>query len=636
MYMRPPAIPLLTIDPYFSVWAEESVLKNTVHWTGKPNTISGRVFVDGVEYHFLGYNEYTNQQGSKTPTMTVEEIQIDAYSTNITYSNEMIRLFVRFTSPLLVDDLYYVSRPVSYCKVSYESIDKHLHSVEVKFTVSEELVLSARGEGRALADTVNIPGMTAMKMGNGVQDILKHSGDEICIDWGYLYLAVVGHGKAYHTVLDGMYAMSMQAMLQDELLFLFAYDDIKSIQYFGENLNAYWKKDNKTIEEAMSEAAQEYGPLIARCNAFSEKIKIEATEKGGEKYAELLLLSLRQIMGGHKLVVDSNGQILYISKECSSGGFAATVDVTYPSAPLFLLYNPELLKGMLRPVMQYANTDEWIFDFAPHDVGMYPLLNGQEYGVERAPDGSRKMNPDGHMPVEECGNMLILFAAICDADNSTDFVAPYMDTIKRWSDYLIKYGLDPENQLCTDDFAGHLAHNVNLSIKAIMGITGYSRILERMGEISEANRLMRIAKEYAASVVERAANPDGSLRLAYDKPDTFSLKYNAVWDKIWNTGLFPAHFFTGEIARYKKEMLCYGVPLDSREKYTKSDWTIWVATFCDNIKDFSLFADTLWATYNTMRTWAPMPDWYYCDTSNMQIFHNRTVQGGLFIRLMMK
>ena len=274
MYMRPPAIPLLTIDPYFSVWAEESVLKNTVHWTGKPNTISGRVFVDGVEYHFLGYNEYTNQQGSKTPTMTVEEIQIDAYSTNITYSNEMIRLFVRFTSPLLVDDLYYVSRPVSYCKVSYESIDKHLHSVEVKFTVSEELVLSARGEGRALADTVNIPGMTAMKMGNGVQDILKHSGDEICIDWGYLYLAVVGHGKAYHTVLDGMYAMSMQAMLQDELLFLFAYDDIKSIQYFGENLNAYWKKDNKTIEEAMSEAAQEYGPLIARCNAFSEKINV--------------------------------------------------------------------------------------------------------------------------------------------------------------------------------------------------------------------------------------------------------------------------------------------------------------------------------------------------------------------------
>ena len=349
----------------------------------------------------------------------------------------------------------------------------------------------------------------------------------------------------------------------------------------------------------------------------------------------MLQLSYRQIMGAHKLVVDKEDKVLFISKECASNGCAATVDITYPSSPLFLLYNPELLKGMMRPVMRYAATEEWSFDFAPHDVGQYPLLNGQKYWVARNPDGSVNINRDGQMPVEECGNMLILFAAICDVDDSLDFAKPYLDTIKQWSEYLIKYGYDPENQLCTDDFAGHLAHNVNLSIKAIMGIAGYSRILSRAGDTAEADRLMKIAREYAASLVERAANADGSYRLAYDKPETFSLKYNAVWDKIWKTDLFPREFYQGEIARYKKEMLPYGVPLDSREKYTKSDWTIWAASFSDTKEDFTVFADTLWSAYNTMRTWAPMTDWYYCDTSNMRIFRHRTVQGGLFIKLML-
>lgn len=631
MRMRPPATPIINIDPYFSVWTEESVLKNTIHWTGKPNTMRGSVFVDGKEYHFLGLNE----KSRNVPDMNVEKIDIDAFSTVITCTNDAIRLTVHFTSPMLVDDLYYASRPVAYCKTAFESIDGKEHAVKVCFTASEELVLNTKGEGRALAHPANIPGMTAVKMGNGIQNVLWRSGDDIRIDWGYLYLAVNGEGAVSHTILDGMYAVSIEAALHNEALFLFAYDDIDSIQYFGENLKAYWCRDGKTIEEAIAEAAGEYDALLERCNAFSDKVKREATEKGGEKYAELLLLSIRQVMAAHKLVVDKEGNNLYISKECHSNGCAATVDVTYPSAPLFLLYNPELLKGMLRPVMRYAACEEWTFDFAPHDVGQYPLVNGQVYWVERKEGLPPVISKDGQMPVEECGNMIILFAAICDVEGDVSFVKPWLDTVKMWSEYLIKYGLDPENQLCTDDFAGHLAHNVNLSIKAIMGIAGYSRILERVGETAEARKMMGIAKEYAASLIQRAANADGSYRLAYDKPGTFSLKYNAIWDKLWGTELFPDSFYEGEIARYKKEILPYGVPLDSREKYTKSDWLVWVASMCDRKEDFEMLVGSLWAAYNTMRTWSPMSDWYYCDTSNMCYFRHRTVQGGLFIRLML-
>lgn len=631
MKMRVPSLPLITIDPYFSLWCEESVLKNTIHWSSKPNTTCAQVTIDGKKYHALGKKPEALKD---MPDMTVENTDMDAFTTTINFACENIRLTLKFTSPLLPEDLYYASRPVSYCKASYESLDGKNHEVSLRFIITEELVLAEKGVGRAFADVVDIPDVTTIKMGGGDQNVLGRSGDDICIDWGYLYLGIKGEGVVQHTYFEGMYAISGEARLSNDALFLFAYDDIYSIQYFGENLKAYWKNGGKTIEEAILEAAKDYDTVLQKCNEFSDKLKLNAIQKGGEKYAELLLLAVRQVMAAHKLVVDKKGNNLYVSKECWSDGCAATVDVTYPSAPMFLVYNTELLKGMIRPVMDYAYSDEWNLDYAPHDLGFYPLVNGQEYGVVRNPDKTVEINHNMQMPVEECGNMIILFAAICDADNSVDFVKPHINTLRSWCKYLIKYGLDPEHQLCTDDFAGHMAHNVNLSIKAIMGIAAYSRILARLGETAQADEMMKTAREYAASVIERAANSDGSYRLAYDKPDTFSLKYNAMWDRLWKTELFPESFYSGETKRYIKETLPYGTPLDSREKYTKSDWLLWVATMSCDKDSFAALVEPLWEAYNTMRTRVPMSDWYYCDTAGSCMFQNRTVQGGLFIRLL--
>ena len=620
MKMRPPATPIVNIDPYFSVWAEDSLFKRPVHWTGSPNNIWGTAEIDGKCYRFLG------EKAAAEETMTLESKDIDAFSTILHYTCPEGRLTVCFTSPTLITELYYVSRPVAYCKVSFESTDGNTHQVKVTFSCSEELVLNKKGEGRAYSRKVSLPGITGIKMGNGKQNVLWRSGDDVRIDWGYLYLCALGEAEADNEVISDLYSVYVTKALDPDALFLFAYDDIDSMVYFGERLPAYWKKDGKTIEEALCEAAGDYEELLAKCCAFSQQLKADAIAKGSEEYAELLLLAYRQVMAAHKLVVDKEGNNLYISKECFSNGCAATVDVTYPSAPLFLLYNPELLKGMLRPIMRYAESDAWEYDFAPHDAGQYPLVNGQVYGNNRR---------DYQMPVEECGNMIVLFAAICDAEDSTAFAEKHLPTLKIWSKYLIEYGYDPENQLCTDDFAGHFAHNVNLSIKAIMGIAGLSRILSRIGQADEAEALMAKAKEYADSIPERAGNDDGSCSLAFGTPGTFSLKYNSIWDKIWNTGLFPKSFYEGELTRYKKELLPYGVPLDSREKYTKSDWLVWAASLSDSREDFNLLIHSLWSAYNTMRTWVPMTDWYYCDTSHMRGFRHRTVQGGLYIKLML-
>ena len=616
MKMRPPAIPLITHDPYFSVWFHTNPHRKTQHWTGWPNTIHMTATIDGKAHSLMG----VQKELEKAEYLGVD---IDAFSTTLKYKIDDIDLSVKFTSPILITDLYLSSRPVTYCKVSYASSESH--DIKIKLSLSEEFVLERRGIGRAFSEVCDIDGVSAIKMSKGEQKMLTRSGDDLRIDWGSLYLGAEGEANIGCEVFDDMYAVYVEKALDSSSLFVIGYDDVKSIVYFGDMLPAYWKKDGKTIGQAIVEAINDYDATLEKCNAFSDKLIQDARKVGNEEYAELLTLAYRQVMAAHKLVVDKDGNNLFISKECFSNGCAATVDVTYPSSPLFLLYNTELLKGMLRPIMKFNDSGLWKYDFAPHDVGQYPILNGQVYNIESV---------DGQMPVEECGNMIILFAAICKADKNCEFVMPYINTVKKWNEYLIKYGLDPENQLCTDDFAGHLAHNVNLAIKAIMGIAGYAEILSMLGEKDEADKNMKIAKEYALSLIERARNSDGSFRLAFDKPETFSLKYNSVWDKIWKTNIFPESFYEGEMKRYIKELRNFGVPLDSRQPYTKSDWEMWAACLAENKEDFDKIVHALWSAYNSTHDLVPMTDWYWAETSEMVMFRNRTVQGGLFIKLL--
>lgn len=623
MKMRAPAIPLIAIDPYFSVWTTEQVNeKFPFHWTGSRNSILGVVNVDGIDYRFLGCGIRDGK--IREEKLEIESIQIDALTTKIVYYNSQIKLTAEFTSPLIADDLYLCSRPVSYLKLSYESLDGKAHQVSAKISCSEELVLDKAGQSRVYSEQGKNGKVSYIKMGNGTQNVLSNCGDDIRIDWGYFYLAIDGEAEFGNEVFENLYSVWAKTNLENEALFLFAYDDIKSILYFDEPLDAYWRKDGKNILQAIDEAANEYSSLKNRCDCFSKDLNAMATEKGNTQYAELLALAYRQVMAAHKLVVDGNGNLMYVSKECFSNGCAVTVDVTYPSAPLFLYYNPGLLKAMIRPIFDYAKSKDWIFDFAPHDLGRYPFVNGQVYFPN---------DITGQMPVEECGNMIILTAAVCIAENDFTLAKDNFDLLKKWSEYLITYGEDPENQLCTDDFAGKLAHNCNLSIKAIMGIVAFSKILAALS-IDGADKYMNIAKKYAKSFMIRALNKDGSYKLAYDKNGTFSMKYNAMWDKLWKTEIFPDEFYRSELKRYKSEAKKYGVPLDNRCNWTKTDWQLWVACFDEEGEAFDFIVEKMWNFFNETPKRVPMADWIDADTGVTEMFQNRTVQGGLFIKLL--
>ncbi len=630
MKLRAPSVPLITVDPYFSVWSPYQVLnyRETQHWTGAKNDILGYVIIDGEEYIFLGYN-----RNAKKITQT--SLDIDALSTKYTFENEKIKLSVRFMTPLILTDLELLTRPVSYMSVSYEKKNPDVSNVSVKIHVGDSLCLNRRKESPTVVSEKVTNGITYISMGNQTQNVLNRSGDDLRIDWGYVYLAVTGTAETGKSQpFHWMNAIYIDAPVAagEEKLFLFAYDDCgASINYFGKHLTSYWNKDGKSIVEAITEAAIGYSNLKEKCDAFSQQLYQLAFEAGGEKYAELLQLAYRQVIAAHKLVVDTNGDILYISKECFSNGCAATVDVSYPSIPLYLYYNTELIKGMLRPIYKFAATSAWKYDFAPHDAGQYPLVTGQVYGLDRE---TGELKFEKQMPVEECGNMIIMEANIAIADGNADFASDHMETLKGWCEYLIQYGDDPENQLCTDDFAGHLAHNCNLSLKAIMGIMGMSILYDMLGDKKEAEAYKKIAKEKADSWCQRAKNADGSYKLTFDKEGSYSMKYNMVWDKIWGTHLFADKVYKKEIASNIAKFNEFGLPLDSRCDQTKSDWLVWTATMTKNANEFKKFIAPLWKFYDETPDRVPMTDWYDTVAGTLIGFIHRTVQGGLYIKML--
>jgi hypothetical protein len=254
------------------------------------------------------------------------------------------------------------------------------------------------------------------------------------------------------------------------------------------------------------------------------------------------------------------------------------------------------------------------------------LANGQVYG------GGEKTE-DRQMPVEESGNMLILTAALAKVQGDASYAAKYWPLLSRWAEYLKDKGLDPDNQLSTDDFAGHLAHNTNLSLKAILALRAYAMLAEKLGKQEEAKRYATLAREMAAKWRSMAADGD-HYRLAFDRPGTWSQKYNLVWDKLLDFNMFDPAIARTEIAFYKTKQNAFGLPLDNRETYTKLDWIVWTATLADDQQDFDALVAPVYRFANETSSRVPLTDWYGTVDGKQRGFQARSVVGGVFIKVL--
>ncbi len=651
---RPPAVPLVTHDPHFSIWSPADKLTDseTKHWSNLPMPIHSLVYIDGNGYRLMG------TEPSWAPP--ARQVGLEVWPTRSIYRFEQngVSIKLTFLSPLLIDDLELVSRPITYIIYDVVSLDGSEHDVRLYFDASSEVAVNEPDANVAFTPVENAA-IPTIKAGMEEQNLVATKGDLVTQDWGYALLAAENAQKDEllpSSLKEATETFTLEGKLpprdvtqprkvdQDTPVLalllnlgtvgnesirkyaIFGYDDIYAIEYFGKRLRAYWRRDDDNERTLVEKAASEFESIVDRCERFDKELFNDLKEKEGEQYAHISTLAYRQCIAAHKLAVDDDGTLLYFSKENYSNGCMGTVDVTYPSSPFFLLFNTDLMKAMIAPLFEYAASDRWPWPYAPHDIGRYPHANGQVYG-------GGEETEDRQMPVEECGNMLTMVAGLAKVEGNADFAEKYWALCQKWAAYLLDKGLDPENQLCTDDFAGHLARNANLSAKAIMGIASFGLLCQMRGLDEEGQKYLDAAKAMVTKWMEMADDGD-HYSLTFENPGTWSQKYNFVWDKLLGLNLVPESVFKKEIAHYLKVQNRYGLPLDSRSSYTKLDWILWTTILAENQEDAQALIEPVYRFLQESQSRIPMTDWYWTKEGKLRGFRGRSVVGGVFIRML--
>ncbi len=603
--LRPPAVPLVTCDPFFSVWSPHDRLTDgeTTHWASwKTQPLNVVLEADGKVHRLCG------TEPADAPALEQVACEVRPLTTVVRYVGaDGLCATLEFLTAKDPDDLEAFSRPVTYLTASIEGAKTW------KLRVSFGPNICREDESAAVATNVlTVAGRPAVRLGRIEQNPLGSSGDTVRCDWGYAWTVDCGDH------------------------FILAYDDVKSIRWFDRDLPAYWRRDGKSFEKMLEDAVGAYAAVREGAQAKDAALLAAFRRRGGEKYARLCALAWRQSFAACKLVTGPDGELFYFSKENGSNGCIGTVDVFYPQLPLLLYTSAELTRATLRPILEYASSDKWNYDYAPHDLGQYPLATGQVYSMGTDPKTGKPHADADRMPVEECGNMLIALAALAQKEGNAGFAEKWWPTVAKWAEYLKRFGFDPGDQLCTDDFAGHLAHNANLSLKSILALRSYALLLEMRGEDGEAKRIAAMS----AGMAEKwcAAGQGGlwgTTRLAFDLPGTWSLKYNLVWDRVLGFGLFPDAVVRGELAAYRILANEFGVPLDSRKTYTKSDWALWCAAMAERREEFDALVAGVYRFADETPSRVPLSDWYETVGEGKMVgFLARSVVGGFLMPML--
>ena len=131
MKKRPVAVPLFTVDPFFSIWSCADKLYNgyTKHWTEKPWPIFVGLYIDGKFHAIAGtdddYKSFRNR-------IHQSDLQITPLSSIYTFENDVAKVKLSFTTPLLLDRLDILTRPVSYMAYEVEVKQENVEEADKK------------------------------------------------------------------------------------------------------------------------------------------------------------------------------------------------------------------------------------------------------------------------------------------------------------------------------------------------------------------------------------------------------------------------------------------------------------------------------------------------------------------------
>ena len=164
-----------------------------------------------------------------------------------------------------------------------------------------------------------------------------------------------------------------------------------------------WASWFPSVESLLSFHYMDYQHAASLAADYSKQLAKDAYKSGAEDYVDIVALTARQVMGATSFAGTPENPILFI-KEISSNGNFQTIDVIFPAFSFFLYTNPRWLAYLLEPLLEHTLSGQYPNKYAMHDLGShFPNATGH-------PDGR-----DEYMPVEECGNILIMGLAIVNS-----------------------------------------------------------------------------------------------------------------------------------------------------------------------------------------------------------------------------
>lgn len=396
-----------------------------------------------------------------------------------------------------------------------------------------------------------------------------------------------------------------------------------------EALTALWTTQYGSAQDAVVAFYQDWETAEEESKSLDAKIQSDTEKVGGSNYAALTTLAVRQVFGGLQVAHGSSQDYVFL-KEISSDGDTSTVDVIFPAHPIFLYLNPTLLKLLLDPLFENQESGHYPNPWSIHDLGLFPNALGYPTGKDEV------------MPVEECGNMIIMTLAYAQRSGDNAYLAKHWPLLNQWTQFLVNDSLIPDEQLSTDDFAGTLANQTNLALKGIISIAAMSEIakLSATGNSSLYTTTYRqISNDYIEKWLSYGiaadANPPHTT-LAYGQNDTHGLLYNLYADRLLGLNLVPESVYAMQSAFYKTIMMDFGLPLDTRHMWAKTDWEVFAAAVAEPDTQ-SLILERLTRFVEATQSNRPFTDLYDATTGNYPangpLFIARPVMGGTFALL---
>jgi hypothetical protein len=659
---NPSSFPLAVRTPYLSAWLPQGAgaALNDIwpqFWTGSFLGWAGFVKVDGTAYSFLG-NTIINGvsfnkavQKSSTFTATQSVFVLTAGPVDIT---------VTFLSPVEPKDLLKQSLPFSYMTVTAVSNNGGSHNVQVYSDISAEWV-SGNNDLTVNWNTTTTNNIITHQTQLTSPSLYSEANDHT--QYGSAFYSIENlSGTTYQTGQDTVvranfiksgnlpntkdsnfraisnnwpvfgFARNLGTVGTSQsspVVFTVGHVRDPSIQYILkggalQDRHPYHITKYSSATQIIAAFLPDYSNALTRAKAFDAQVHSDASKISSD-YASIVDLSIRQVLAATELTVSKDGSgnanatdVLLFMKEISSDGNMNTVDVIFPSWPALLYLNPTMGRYLLDVLFRYQASGLYPNKWSVHDVGgSYPKALGHNDGGDEA------------MPVEESGNMLIMTLSYTQKTGDKYLISTYTKLLDQWTQFLITDSLIPGNQLSTDDFAGRLENQTNLAIKGIVGIRAMGEIYRLLGDNTKADNYTSIAASYVTKWQTLAASKTGAhMTLNYNNDASWGLTYNLFGDKLLKLNLFPKSVYDSQTAWYKTVAKPYGVPLDTRHTYTKSDWEIWTAAISSTTEVRDLFISSVKKYAAAGISSQPLGDWYETTNANPQGFRNRPVVGG--------